>query len=242
MRRRGARILGVVLLAVLAVAGAASGQSEAELRQAFANFLSTKDVRIDSVPDLYPGGYARISVYARKANLGGMVVDEIWFRLVGASLDPAALQQGTLQFLDTRDTAMYARTSIKSLEDYFRAGNPIKDIRLWSDGDYLYGEGTVPLGGTLAKVWLKGFFAVGGTKEVYFYVDNLRINGLPVFDPIIRKLEADINPVLTQATWPVTFKIRALKITKDWFVVSSQQDPSAPCAFCTGGDSPSVAP
>lgn len=242
MRRGDARVVGIVVLVLLAVAGGASGQNDADLRQAFATFLATKEVRIDSVPDLYPGGFARISVYARKANLGGMVVDEIWFRLVGVSLDPAALLQGTLRFIDTRDTAMHARTSIKNLEDYFRAGNPIKDIRLWSDGEYLYGEGTVLLGGTPTRIWLKGFFVVGGTKDVYFYVDNLRINGLPIFDPIIRKLEADINPVLTQATWPVTFKIRALKITRDWFVVSSQQDPSAPCAFCTGGDSPSVAP
>jgi len=194
------------------------------------------------VPDLYPGGYARISLYAKHATLGGMLVDEAWFRLVGASLDPEALRRGELRLLDVRDTAMHARASIKSLEAYFRRGNPVQDIRLWSDGVFLYGQGTVPVRGVLARVYLKGFFAVGGTREVYFYIDDLRINGLPMLVPLIRRWEQDINPVFTQALWPVTFKIRALRMTKEEFVVSSQPDPTAPCAFCTGGDAPSVAP
>lgn len=230
------------MVLVLILAGSTAAQTDPDLRRAFGNFLQTKDVRVDSVPDLYAGGYARISVYARNASLGSMVVDEVWFRLVGVTLDPAALQQGTLRILDTRDTFMHARATIKNLEEYFRAGNPIKDIRLRSDGEYLYMEGTVPLVGVLTKVWLKGFFQVGGTKEVYFYINDLRLNGLPVFDPLIRTLEAKYNPVLTQATWPVTFKIRALKMTKEWFVVSSQPDPNAPCAYCTGGEEPNVSP
>lgn len=233
-----------VILAVAALgspAGAAP-DGEADLRRAFSSFIMAKELRFDTVPDLYPGGYARISVYAKRASLGGMIVDEAWFRLVGVSLDPAALGRGELRVLDIRDSAMHIRASIKSLEEYFTQGNPIKDIRLWSDGEYLYGQGTVPLSGVLTRVYLKGFFAVGGTKEVYFYIQDLRVNGLPLFFPLIRRWEQDINPIFSQALWPVTFKIRALKMTKEWFVVSSQLDPNAPCSYCTGGDAPTVAP
>ena len=40
----------------------------------------------------------------------------------------------------------------------------------------------------------------------------------------------------------MTFKIRALKMTREWLVLSSQADPKAPCHFCTGGDAAPVAP
>lgn len=237
------RIAAIILaVVVLGSPAGAAPDGEADLRRAFSSFIAAKELRFDTVPDLYPGGYARISVYAKQASLGGMIVDEAWFRLVGVSLDPAALGRGELRILDIRDSAMHIRASIKSLEEYFTQGNPIKDIRLWSDGEYLYGQGTVPLSGVLARVYLKGFFAVGGTKEVYFYIQDLRVNGLPLFFPLIRKWEQDINPIFSQALWPVTFKIRALKMTKDWFVVSSQPDPNAPCSYCTGGDAPTVAP
>lgn len=237
--RIAASILAVV---VLGSPGGAAPEGEADLRRAFGSFIAANELRFDTVPDLYPGGYARISVHAKRASLGGMIVDEAWFRLVGVSLDPAALRRGELRILDIRDSAMYIRASIKSLEEYFTQGNPIKDIRLWSDGEYLYGQGTVPLNGVLTRVYLKGFFAVGGTKEVYFYIQDLRVNGLPLFFPLIRKWEQDINPIFSQALWPVTFKIRGLKMTKEWFIVSSQPDPNAPCSYCTGGDAPTVAP
>lgn len=231
-------VIGLVTVAVAPV----SGQSEDDLHKLFAGFLKTKDIRIDAVPDLYPGGYARISVYARKANLGGMVVDEVWFRVVGASLDVAAARRGELRIESWRDSAIHARSTLKSLQDYFISGNAFKDIRLWSDGEFLYGEGTIPLNNLPVKVWLKGWFAVGGTKDVYFYIDNMRVAGLPVLDPIIRTLESKYNPILTQSTWPVTFVIRSLRVTRDVLVVSSQANPNSPCAFCTGGDAPIVNP
>ncbi len=242
MTRTISAAVAVGLSVLLLAAPPARADDEARLRQAFATFISAKELQLDVVPDLYPGGYARISVHARQANIGGMIVDEAWFRLVGASLDPDGLQRGELRILDLRDSAMHIKASIKSLEEYFREGNPVKDIKLWSDGEYVYGQGTVPLAGVLTKVYLKGFFAVGGTKDVYFYVYDLRVNGLPLFAPLIRKWEDEINPVFRQTLWPVTFKIRALKMTKDWLVVSSQADASAPCTFCTGGDAPTVSP
>ena len=239
---RRTRTVCAAMVLFLTLAGSAAGQADLDLSPAFATFLQTKDFRLDSVPDLYPGGYARISVYARRANLGGMLVDEVWFRLVGVTLDVQALRQGTLRITDYRETAMHARFTLRNLEEYFIAGNAFKDLRLWSDGEFLFGEGTVPFQGLPVKVWLKGFFAVGGTTDVYFYIDNLRVNGLPVLTSIIRRIEAEINPVLTQKTWPATFKIRSLKMTKEIFIVSSQANPNAPCAYCTSGDLPVVAP
>ncbi len=236
-----------IVIAALLVAGARASAArpdgdEAGLRRAFGSFISAQEMRFDTVPDLYPGGYARISVYAKKATLGGMFVDEAWFRLIGVTLDVGALQRGELRILDTRDSAMHAKASIKSLEEYFQQGNPVKDIKLWSDGEFLHGEGTVPLAGGMAKISLRGFFSVGGTKDVYFYVSDLRVNSLPVLSPLIKKWEDEINPVFRQTQWPVTFKIRALKMTKEWLIVSSQADPEAPCHFCTGGNAATVAP
>jgi hypothetical protein len=242
MSGRRAAVLTAAVLIVCVPAWAEPGYDPGLLRQAFGTFIPAREMRLDVVPDLYAGGFARISIYAKRASLGGMLVDEVWFRLVGVSLDAPALQRGQLVILDTRDTALHARASIKRLEEYFQEGNPVKDVRLWSDGQYLYGSGTVPVGGAMAKVSFRGFFAVGGTKDVYFYVDTLRVNGFPMLAPLIRKWEAEINPILRQTDWPVTFKLRTLKMTRDWLVVSSQADPEAPCLFCTGGDAPSVTP
>jgi len=232
-----------LVAAALGSAASAAPDPEADLRRAFGTFIKARQMRIDAVPDLYPGGYARISLYVRQADLGGMVVDEAWFRLIGASLDPEALRQGELRVLDLRDSAMHLRASLRNLEAYFQhQGDAIKDIRLRSDGQFLYAEGTIPLAGAPVRVHLKGFFVVGGTKDVYFYIEMLTINGLPVLYPLIRKWEQEINPVFTQALWPITFKIRSLRMTADAFVVSSQADAGAPCLFCTGGDAPTVAP
>jgi hypothetical protein len=239
--------LAALLVAALLVVGVRTSAAqpvddETALRRAFAGFIAAKEMRFDIVPDLYPGGYARISVYAKKASLGGLLVDEVWFRLVGVSLDVPALGRGELIIREARDTAVHARASIKRLEEYFQDGNPVKDIRLWSDGQYLYGRGTVPFGGAMTRVYLRGFFAVGGTKDVYFYVDDLRVNGFPMLAPLIKKWENEINPILNQTDWPVTFKLRTLKMTEEWLVISSQADPEAPCHFCTGGEPATVAP
>lgn len=238
--RRGAPALILVALLAAGVI-AAPAEPEADLKRAFAAFIKAKELRFDVVPDIYPGGYARISVYARAADLGGLLVDEAWFRLTGASLDPEALRRGELRVLEMRDSAMHVRASLRSLEAYFQQGDGVKEVRLWSDGDYLFGQGVVPLVGIPARVSFKGSFAVGGTKEVYFHISDLRLNGLPVLSPLVRRFEQDINPVFSQSLWPITFKIRALRMTRESFVVSSQADPAAPCPFCSGGESPSVA-
>ena len=232
----------VLAIVVLVPAVPAPADDGADLRRAFSRFISAKELRFDTVPDIYPGGYARISIYAKRASVGGMIVDEAWFRLVGASLDPVALKQGELRIVHVRDASIHVRASIKSLEEYFQQGNAIADVKLWSDGEYLYGRGTVPLIGVPTKVYFKGAFTIGGTREVYFHISDLRVNGLPMFSPLIRKWERDINPVFKQSDWPVTFRIRGLRMTRDWFVVSSLPNLNAPCDFCWGFESPGVRP
>jgi hypothetical protein len=228
---RGA--VAMMLVALLAAGvPAAPRDPDGDLSRAFGAFIKATHLRLDVVPDIYPGGYARISVYARKADLGGLVVDEAWFRLTGASLDPEALRRGELRVLDMRDSAIHVRASLRSLEAYFQHGDGVKDVRLWSDGDHLFGQGVVPLIGVPARVSFKGTFAVGGTREVHFRISDLRLNGLPVLSPIVRRFEEDINPVFSQERWPVTFRIRALRMTREEFVVSSQVDPAVPCSFC----------
>src|SRR3989304_3553600 len=91
--------LAVLLVAAFLAAGgraaaAPPARDHAKPRRAFGSFIAAKEMRFDIVPDLYPGGYARISLYAKKASLGGLLVDEGWFRFVGGAPDVAALQRG----------------------------------------------------------------------------------------------------------------------------------------------------
>lgn len=227
----------VLALTILIPAGSAPADDAGDLRRAFSRFIASKDLRFDTVPDLYAGGYARISIYARRATLGGMVADEVWFRLVGASLDPEALRRGELLLLDVRDSAMHVRASLKNLEEYFHRDDAIRDIKLWSDGQYLYIRGTVALLGVPTRVYLKGSFELNGTKDVYFRIDDLRVNGLPMLSALIKKWERDINPVFRQTDWPVTFQIRALRMTSEWLILSSQRNLDARCDFCWGYES-----
>ena len=233
-RERWVIITAAVAALIFARLPAAIGQDDGELRRSFGAFLRTQDMVIDSVPDLYPGGYARISLHARNANLGGMVVDDVWVRLIGVSLDPAALQQGQLRVLDYRGTAIHGQVGVRRLQDFFTAA--IKDLRVWSDGASLYVEGSLPYEGVSLRVWLKGQFSVDGTKDVHFHIENMTVDGFPVFSPIIRVLEDKINPVLSQRDWPVTFALKSLQMTKEGFVLSSQPDALAPCTFCLQSD------
>lgn len=232
MALRSAGVALVVGLLLALLGGVAAGQDDPALFRAFSKFLNTEDIQFDLVPDLYEGGYARISIHAKNATLGGMLVDEVWFKLVGISLDVASLQQGGIKVLDYRGTAFHTRVSVQRLQEYFLAMNAFKDIRLWSDGTSVYGEGTVPYGGLPIKIWLKGRFALNGGKEIHFHVENMRINGFPLFSPIIRILESQINPIMSQKDWPVTFPIRSLRMTTEGFFLSSQPDALAPCGIC----------
>lgn len=239
MRLGGTILVTAVAAAILWPGGAVAQldplgpvRQDPVLLQAFSGFLKTTAITVESIPDLYPGGYARISLYARKANLGGLLVEEAWFKLVGASLDPELLNQGQLKLTDARDTALHGRMAIKSLESFFTAGDGIKDARVWSDGQFLYAEGTVPFNGMTVRVFLQGYFSVNGSKDLFFHIHTARLNGLPIFSFLLRSLERNINPVMSQTQWPVTFNIRAIRMTKEEFLLSSQANLAAPCGFC----------
>ncbi len=230
------RALWACLLLGLAWAVLAAQQApadEALLRRAVSSFFQDARVlRVDAVPDLYEGGYARVSVYAARATLtGGFRVDEAWVRLVGASFNPQALRRGQFQLDGVRDTALHMRVSFRSLEQYFSQLTPGQQVQLWSERGAVYGRGRVPLWGVPLPVELKGTFAVDGGPELYFHVQRLRVNGFPVPEAVVRELERHFNPVLTQKDWPVRFKLRSVRVNDEDVVVSSQ--PDGVCRFCT---------
>lgn len=231
MRPRTVAALTAAVLAAL-VASGPSPATEHLLRQAVASFFrEARVLRVDAVPDLYEGGYARVSVYAAEATLAdGFRVDEAWVRLVGASFNPQALRRGQFQLDGVRDTALHMRVSLENLERYFSQLTPGQRVRLWSERGYVYGRGVVPLWGQLVPVELRGVFAVDGGPELYFHVDRLRVSGLPVPEPVVKELERRFNPVLTQKDWPVRFKLRAVRTGPEDVVVSSHAQ--AACAIC----------
>jgi hypothetical protein len=242
MRMRILRVWGLVLTAVVAAAVIPAAADEALLRRAFGNFMrSAEELRIEAIPDLYEGGYARISVTGKRVLLNeGLRVDESMIRLVGVTLDMTALRAGTIKVVDFRDTAMQVRVLLRSLQDYFNAGNPLEDIRFSAQEGYLLGTGTVLFQSRPTRMRMKGFFAVSGTTEIYFYFESLHANNLPLPTTVIRDLERAINPVLHQRDWPVTFKIRSVKLDAQALTVSTQADGT--CPTCGGGTTTQYAP
>lgn len=234
MRLADLRSLAIIALTLITIAPAAADENDAQLRRALLGFFrGAEALRIDAVPDLYEGGYARISVYAKRARLaeGGLLVDEAWVRLRGATLSVPHFREGIFRVVSVRDAVIYLRVSVHSLEQYFIAGNPWDDIRVWSEDGYLFGRGTVPLLGIPTRVEMKGFFAVEGTSELFFYVEHLRANWFVVPAFILRNLEQRYNPVIDQKTWPVRIKLRSIRLSKEELVVTSEPDPGV-CGFC----------
>jgi hypothetical protein len=241
MARAAMWVAALTTAALLLTAGAASAD-EALLRRAFSAFMrSAEELRIEAIPDLYEGGYARISVTAKRVHLTeGLKVDESMIRLTGVTLDVAALRAGTLKVVDFRDSAMQVRVLLRSLQEYFNAGNPAGDIQFSAQDGYLLGTGTVLFQNRPTRMRMKGFFAVSGTTDVYFYFETLHANNLPLPVAVIRDLERSINPVLHQRDWPVTFKIRSVKLDAQGLTVSTAADTS--CPTCGGGGATQYAP
>ncbi|MGQ0551069.1 MAG: hypothetical protein ACT4PY_15530 [Armatimonadota bacterium] len=237
LQSAGMRI-GLGLAAIVALAAIPALADEALLRRAFGTFMRSADeLRIEAIPDLYEGGYARITAVGKRVVLiDGMRVDEAMVNLVGVSLDPVALHSGTLKVLDFRDSAFHARVLLRSIQEYFNANRLIDDMRLWVEDGYLLGTGTVNFRGQATRMRMKGFFAVSGTTEVWFYFETLHANNLPMPVSIIRDLERQINPIVRQETWPVTFKIRSLRLDGQSLSLSSRSDGT--CPTCGGGNQP----
>lgn len=230
--------LGLAVILVVALAGLPAVADEALLRRAFGSFMRSADeLRIEAIPDLYEGGYARITAIGKRVVLiDGMRVDEAMVNLVGVTLDAAALNAGTLKVIDFRDSAFQAKVLLRSIQEYFNANRLIDDMRLWVEDGYLFGTGTVNFRGVPARMRMKGFFAVSGTTEVWFYFETLHANSLPLPTAVIRDLERQINPIINQQTWPVTFKIRTLRLDGQSLSLSSRSEGS--CPSCGGGEQP----
>ena len=225
----------VVLLAAVVPAQGVSFASVEVLRPVLARMLgSPVQMRLDVVPDTYEGGYARISVYAQGASVGGMRIDEVWMRLVGASFDPAELQRGTLKVLQVRDSGVFGRLNLQSVETFLQQQGTIKDVRLSRDEDMVTATGTLLFNGVPTHVRLMGEFQVFGEPEIRFHIRTLVVNGLPMPYALVERLEQQMNPVVDFRSWPVPFKIRSLRPSQGGFVLSSQRDFSQPCVDCGG--------
>jgi hypothetical protein len=205
------------------------------LRPIFSRLLGNPRVLdMDVVPDLYEGGYARVSLYARGADIKGMRIDELWIKLVGVSFDPQLLRQGTLKVLSLRDSAIYGKLSLASVEEFLNHESVVRDVRLRLDGESVVGVATVLYNGVPTRVRMQGVFQVYGEPEVYFHIQALLVNWIPVPYVLVDRLERQINPILDLRSWPVAFPIRTFRQTPSGFILSSQRDFSQPCAACGG--------
>jgi DUF2993 family protein len=227
--------IGAVLVAVLPARAALSFASVEILRPILDRILGNpQTMRLDVVPDVYEGGYARISVYAQGAAVGGMRIDEMWIRLVGASFDPAELRGGGLKVLQVRDSGVYGRLNLKNIETFLAQQGTVKDLQLTRDEEMVIATGTLSFNGVPSQVRLKGLFQVYGEPEIYFHIHAMAVNGLPVPFALVERLERQLNPVVDFRSWPVPFKIRSFRATHDGFVLSSQRDFAQPCNDCGG--------
>ena len=191
-------------------------------------------IHTEIIPDLYAGGYARVSIYGRNVNIKGMRIDELWIKLVGVSFDPDLLRQGTLKVLDIRDNAVYGKLDLASVQAFLNSQGPVQDVSLRIEGEAVIGLATVLYNGVPTRVHIQGIFQVYGEPEVFFHIQALLVNSIPVPYVIVDRLERQLNPVLDFRSWPVQFRIRTFRQTNDGFVLSSQADFSQPCNACGG--------
>jgi len=236
MARRGLVVL--ILLGWLGGAVPAHALTVADtavLEPLFRTLLANPPVlRLDVVPDLYEGGYARVSVYAEHPEIKGMRIDQMWIRLVGVSFDPDALRQGTLKVLDVRESAIYGKLSLASVQEFLNHQDAVRNVTLTVDGDSITARGTFLYNGVPTRVRMQGEFQVYGAPEVFFHLQALFVNSIPLPYVVVDRLERQMNPVIDFRTWPVPFPVRSFHQSADAFVLSSQADYSQPCEACGG--------
>jgi len=205
------------------------------LRPIFSGLLNNPPVlRLDIVPDLYEGGYARVSIYAEHPEIKGMRIDRLWIRMVGVSFDPASLRDGTLKVLDVRESAVYGRLELASVQDFLNHQGAVRDVSLAVQGETVTARGTILYNGVATRVRIQGVFQVYGAPEVFFHVQALSVNSVPLPTVLVDRLERQMNPVVDFRTWPVPFPIRSFRQSADGFVLSSAADYSQPCDDCGG--------
>jgi len=237
------RRVAALLLILLASLSAAPFPARADLplastdvlRPIFSHLLGDPpSFHMEVVPDLYEGGYARISLYARNVDIKGMRIDEIWIRLVGASFDPEALRQGVLKPLEIRDSAIYGKLDLGRVQDFLNRQGAVQNVNLSTNGESVVGTGTVVYNGIPTHVRMQGIFQVYGEPEVFFHIQALLVNSLPIPYVLVDRLERQMNPIVDFRTWPVQFRIRSFRQTSEGFALSSQRDFSQPCNICGG--------
>src|SRR5205807_10125864 len=54
-----------------------------------------------------------------------------------------------------------------------------------------------------------------GEPEIYFHIEALFVNSLPVPYVVVDRLERSMNPVVDFRSWPVPFKIRSFRATPE---------------------------
>ncbi|HEX9247536.1 MAG TPA: hypothetical protein VGA35_15355, partial [bacterium] len=119
-------------------------------------------------------------------------------------------------------------------EAFLARQGTIQDVQLTRDGDSVIASGTVLYNGVPTHARIRGVFQVYGEPEIYFHIEALFVNSLPVPYVVVDRLERSMNPVVDFRSWPVPFKIRSFRSTPEGFVLSSQRDVSQPCTTCGG--------
>jgi len=221
------------LLLVLWAASASAGGAEGALRGAFADLLGGPPVlRLEAVPDLQEGMYARISLYAQRARIAGLLVDHLWVRLRGVTLDPEGLMQGRVRVLAQRDAALHALVTLRSLEEFLARSPDVEEVHLEYHRGLLAGRGVLRMRGMPVRVGMVVGFEALETPAVFVRVHALRVNGVPLPAPVVEEFERRINPLLDMAQWPVSFRIRSVRITPTHVVLTTLRRPTDPCDFC----------
>ncbi len=223
-----------VVLFLLVLGGTAGANSDAAVRVAFARLLGHPlELRIELVPDLLEGMYARVSLYARQARIGGLVVDELWVRLRGVAFDPMALGRQELRATMQRESSLHALVGIRSLEEYLVQSPDVEEVRLVYDRGLIAGQGKVRIRGVPVQVGMRVGFEALGTPAVYIRVHALRVKGVPLPPAVVAEFERRINPLVDMRSWPVRFAVRSVRITPTAVVLSTLKD-AATCDFCGG--------
>ena len=229
-------MLGLAALAAPHPSAAAPQPASGEtLRPVFSRLLGGPPVlRINAVPGPRDGAYNQIGVYAEHAAIQGLHIDQLWFRLVGADLDAAQLRRGTLQVRKVQSSAIYGKVSRASVQDLLNHEKTVTDVTLTADGATTVATGTIAYGGVPTHVTMRGTFQVSGVPEIFFHLDALTVDALPMPGAVAAQVEQQINPVVDLRNWPVSFAIRMFRQTSAGFILSSQPDDTQPCEACVG--------
>jgi len=205
------------------------------LQAVFSRLLGNPPVvRVTAVPGTHDGAYDQIGVYAEHAAIQGLRIDQLWFRLLGVTLDPSQLRRGTLQVLAVQHSAIYGKVALESVQDLLNHENTVKDVTLTTDGASTIAAGTIVYSGLPTHVRMRGTFEVSGVPEIFFHLQDLTVDALPMPGAVTAQVEQQINPVVDLRGWPVSFAIRTFRQTETGFILSSQADDTQPCEACIG--------